>query len=141
PQGFLAWGEAVASAGWGRFQLPVFDPERKRATVVIHNPWELEMQRNLSDGERWGGPFLMGKIIGIFTHALGTTCWAEEALHIEPEAHRVTFFVHPSNKTIPNELARLRRKRMQQRERRLAEEVEVKTAELRDAQRRLERYS
>jgi signal transduction histidine kinase len=140
-EGFLAWGEAVSVAGWGRFELPVFDPERQLATVVIHNPWELEMQRNLEPAQRWGCPFLMGKIIGIFTHALGTTCWAEEALHMQPEAQRVTFLVHPSDKTIPDELARLRRERMQARERELAEEVEAKTAALLDAQHRLERYS
>jgi two-component system, NtrC family, sensor kinase len=108
---------------------------------VIHNPWELEMQRNLAPSRRWGCPFLMGKIIGIFTHALGTTCWADEVLHMEPDAQRVTFSVHPSTKTIPTELARLRREHMQARERELAEEVDAKTAELLDAQRRLERHS
>jgi signal transduction histidine kinase len=140
-EGFLAWGEAVTVAGWGRFELPVFDAERKLATVVVHNPWELEVQRNLEPAQRWGCPFLMGKIIGIFTHALGTTCWADETLHVQLDAQRVTFSVHPSAKTIPAELARLRRERMQARERQLAEEVEAKTAELLDAQRRLERYS
>ncbi len=141
PEGFLAWGEAVAVAGWGRFELPVFDAERGLATVVIQNPWELEMQRNLEPEQRYGCPFLMGKVIGIFTHALGTNCWADESLHLEPDAQRVTFSVYPSAKTIPTELARLRRERMQARERQLAEEVEAKTAELLDAQRRLERYS
>jgi signal transduction histidine kinase len=141
PEGFLAWGEAVAAAGWGRFELPVFDPERGLAEVVIQNPWELEMQRNLEPARRWGCPFLMGKVIGLFTHALGTTCWADESVHVQTDANRVTFSVHPSTKTIPDELARLRRERMQARERRLAEEVEAKTAELLDAQRRLERHS
>ncbi|MCB9718026.1 MAG: hypothetical protein H6712_29520 [Myxococcales bacterium] len=140
-EGFMAWGAAASVAGWGRVSLPGFDPAAGRATVVIDNPWELEMQRGLEPEASWGCPFLMGKIIGIFTHALGTTCWADEALRREPGGNRVTFEVFPSTKTIPDELARLRRERMQQRMRRLAEEVDRKTAELRDAQARLERYS
>ncbi len=140
-EGFLAWGEAVAAAGWGRFELPVFDPARGRAEVVIQNPWELEMQRSLEPARRWGCPFLMGKIIGLFTHALGTTCWADETLHVQPEGNRVAFSIYPSSTTISDELDRLRREHMQERERRLAEEVEAKTAELRDAQRRLELHS
>lgn len=134
--GFLAWGAAVSVAGWGRFELPLFDAERGLATVVIHNPWELEMQRNLEPAQRSGCPFLMGKIIGIFSHALGANCWAEETPHFEANAHRVTFSVHRSTKTIPAELERLRRERMQARERQLAEEVEAKSNELLDAQRR-----
>lgn len=50
----------------------------------------------------------------------------------------MTFSVFPSTKTIPNELARLRRERMEQRERQLAEQVERKTAQLQEAQRTLE---
>lgn len=140
-EGFLAWGSAVSVAGWGRFELPVFDAENKKATVVIHNPWELEMQRNLEPSQQWGCPFAMGKIIGIFTHALGTTCWANEELHFDAESNRVSFSVYPSDRTIAQELAKLRRMRMQERERVLTEQVDGKTTELRAAQHRLERYS
>ena len=140
-EGFSAWGSAVSVAGWGRFELPVFDAEDKKATVVVHNPWELEMQRNLETDGQWGCPFLMGKIIGIFTHALGTNCWANESLHFDAESNRVSFSVYPSDRTIAQELAELRRVRMRERERVLTEQVDEKTVELRAAQRRLERYS
>ena len=35
-EGFLAWGKAVSSAGWGTFELPEFDPDRNQATVIVH---------------------------------------------------------------------------------------------------------
>src|SRR5689334_17300117 len=43
-EGFLAWGRAVATAGWGWFELPQYDAAAKRATVRVRNPWELQMQ-------------------------------------------------------------------------------------------------
>lgn len=64
--GFLAWGEAVSTAGWGVFEMPEFNAEVQKATVIIRNSWEIKMQRNLPAEERWGCPFLQGKIIGIF---------------------------------------------------------------------------
>ena len=33
--GFLAWGEAVAAAGWGRFTLPHFDRDACEAIVTF----------------------------------------------------------------------------------------------------------
>lgn len=123
-EGFLAWGRAVATAGWGRFELPEFSPDGKTATVVVRNPWELIMQQG-SDA-RWGCPFLQGKIIGIFTHALGTNCWATEEIGSEHDEPVVRFNVHASSTTIDAELAALRESRKQATER----EVERKTAEL-----------
>ncbi|MBL8976414.1 MAG: hypothetical protein JNK56_37775, partial [Myxococcales bacterium] len=61
--GFLAWGEAVAAAGWGHFEVREFDPAAGTAQVRVHQPWELEMQR--SHASPWGCPFLQGKIIGL----------------------------------------------------------------------------
>jgi rsbT co-antagonist protein RsbR len=37
-EGFVAWGRAVGSAGWGAFELPEFDRERGRAVVRVRNP-------------------------------------------------------------------------------------------------------
>lgn len=106
-EGFHAWGQSVSVAGWGRFELPVFDREAQRAVVVVRKPWELEMQRGAK--ARWGCPFLRGKIIGILSHALGINCWAHEVTS-PPDAPEtsVEFRVHRSDKTITSEVALLR---------------------------------
>lgn len=140
PSGFLAWGEAVGICGWGKFSLPLFDPVRQKATVKIEYPWELVMQRNHAPEKRWGAPFLQGKIIGLFTYALGINCWADE----QPtygEHPQVVFDVYPSAKTISRELHQLRIELMETRTRELKAEVDKKTAELLSARRDLERYS
>ena len=60
--GFLAWGKAVSSAGWGDFEMPDFDAGRQKATVIVKNPWEISMQRSLRPEERWGCPFFAGQV-------------------------------------------------------------------------------
>ncbi|WP_437818649.1 STAS domain-containing protein [Sorangium sp. So ce1078] len=128
-EGFLAWGEAVGMAGWGRFELPLFDKESRRAVVVVRNPWELEMQRGST--VRWGCPFLQGKIIGILSHALGVNCWAEELLSApdEPQAS-VEFRVYPSDRTLDAEMTRLRLAHHEEAKRKLEE----RTLELRQSE-------
>jgi signal transduction histidine kinase len=137
--GFAAWGRAVGGCGWGAFDMQMFDPEAKVARVVVTNPWELHMQRDMAPERQWGCPFLMGKIIGIFSRALGTNCWADEALDLDQPA--VTFSVYASERTIVNELEGLRLAHMQARERELAAQVAAKTAELQRAQASLEAHS
>lgn len=107
-EGFLAWGRAVGTAGWGTFELPAFDREAQKATVVVRQPWELVMQRDSTT--KWGCPFLQGKVIGIFSQALGTNCWANEQTVMQPEPV-VTFEVYASERTITDELAALRDQR------------------------------
>lgn len=137
--GFLAWGEAVSTAGWGRIELVELDEERHHAVVTVRHSWERLMQRQVPAAERWGCPFIMGKLIGIFSHAFGTNCWADE-VPVDDEM-AVSFRVYPSSKTIDRELAVLRDLRMKARERALAEEVTKKTFELEEAHRRLREYS
>ena len=36
---FLAWGKAVSTAGWGVFEMPEFNVDDKKATVIIHNSY------------------------------------------------------------------------------------------------------
>ena len=137
----MAWGNAVSAAGWGHFERPLVR-EDNTATVVIHNPWEMRMQQSLREQERWGCPFLQGKIIGIFRHALGVmNCWADEHLSMEEEGWRLELSVYPSEKTIETEIARLRRMRQQEREKALQALVDERTAELHEAQRALQRHS
>lgn len=109
-EGFLAWGHSVSAAGWGRFELPSFDREARRAVVRVHNPWELRMQQGIK--ERWGCPFLLGKLIGIFSCALGANCWAEEReIQSEGGALCVELEIFLSQKTITAEIAALREQR------------------------------
>jgi len=127
--GFLAWGKAVGSAGWGVFELPKYDPDTKRATVIVHNTWELIMQRQVE--KRWGCPFIQGKIIGIFSHAFGSTCWADEIeAHYEDGNCYVKLDVYPSVRTIQNELGSLRLRRMEQKERELRDLIHAQTQKL-----------
>ena len=128
--GFLAWGEAVAAAGWGHFEVREFDPAAGTAQVRVHQPWELEMQR--SHASPWGCPFLQGKIIGLFTHAFGRPCWADETVVIEAEAAWLDLRVYPSERALEGELAVLRRARSAARERDLLQRVDDATRALRD---------
>ena len=140
-EGFLAWGQGVSSAGWGTFEMPTYNQADKRATVIVRNTWEISMQRNLPPEERWGAPFLQGKIIGIFNHAFGTHCWANDECHYDAKIPYTEFNIFPSGTTIQDELEKLRHERMLASERALVAEVEQKTAELKHAKLEVEAYS
>jgi hypothetical protein len=140
-EGFLAWGKAVSSAGWGTFEMPNYNPVNQQATVVVYNSWEISMQRKLPSEKRWGSPFLQGKIIGIFKYAFGTGCWANDICHYDSADSRTEFKVFPSRKTIKSELKKLRYERMMASERVLAAKVDKKTTELQKAKKEIELYS
>lgn len=130
--GFLKWGEAVAAAGWGTFEILNFNPEKKEATVRVYNTWELLMQRDFD--ERWGCPFIQGKIIGIFKYALKTNCWADEVnICYESDTPYVEFKIYESTKTIAKEIERERLYYMEDKERILTEKVKQRTKELNQA--------
>lgn len=130
-EGFLAWGAAVSTAGWGRFELPELDLERRRARVRVHNPWELQMLRGAE--ERWGCPFLQGKLIGVFSHAFGARCWAEEdEIVMNDDALSVEFRIYADERTIAEELERLRSELKSERERALQSRVEGATEALQE---------
>ena len=135
--GFDRWGDAVAAAGWGKFEVQRYEPEQQAARVKVSNTWELLMQKN--QPERWGCPFIQGKIIGIFSQALGVNCWADEAiLDYDAAEPFVEFEIYRSDKTIEQEIQQLREQRMRDRERFLAQEVAKKTLELKTAKFRAE---
>ncbi len=130
-EGFLAWGAAVSSAGWGHFELPELDLEARRARVKVVNPWELKMLRDTDD--RWGCPFIQGKIIGVFTHAFGTTCWAdEENVKMTDDELSVEFRVYASDTTISRELERARMVQQSEREAQMQRLVDSATLELQE---------
>ncbi|MEH6346229.1 MAG: HAMP domain-containing sensor histidine kinase [Bermanella sp.] len=128
-EGFHKWGAAVSAAGWGTFKIMAFDEQKKTARVRVQNTWELLMQQDLS--QRWGCPFIQGKIIGIFNQALLTNCWADEvSISYAPENPYVEFDIYQSTKTISLEIEKERRLRMQEKETLLAKEIDKKTNEL-----------
>lgn len=131
-EGFLAWGNAVSSAGWGTFELPTYDPITECATVIVRNPWEMGMQHG--QAHTWGCPFMLGKIIGIFTHAFGTTCWADEQIDSDSPVPSVTFSIYPSALTLTEELSHLREQRRQDEQHLLTQEIAHKALELRAVQ-------
>jgi rsbT co-antagonist protein RsbR len=127
--GFLAWGEAVSAAGWGRFEVLAYDPATCTAHVRVRHPWELQMQQGRPLA--WGCPFLQGKIIGLFTHAFGRACWAEEVIVHDPGQPRLDLHVHPSDRVLDQELMVLRGALQAEREGELVSRIEHATAELR----------
>jgi len=121
-EGFLAWGAAVSAAGWGHFELLEFDKTHCKAVVRVSNPWELQMLESQAD--TWGCPFMLGKIIGIFSHALGETCWADEKnIIIDQGASSIEFHIHASEMSIEQELEKLHALRRETREAQLQEEI------------------
>jgi rsbT co-antagonist protein RsbR len=134
--GFQAWFDAVAAAGWGRFSMTHLDLDAARARVVVRDPWELRMQRSLPAEARWGCPFLQGKLIGLFSQAFRTTCWAEE--EADPGGAAVTFTIARSTRTIARELEQLRADRSDATRREFAALLAERTAELEATRRDLE---
>ena len=140
-EGFLEWGKAVGVCGWGRFELPEIDYDKKEATVIVHNTWELKIHEHLN-GEGWGCPFIQGKIIGIFSKAFETNCWAyEEKVVVNGDKSYVKFKIKPSDKTINSELKRLRIQKTKAKERELLDKVKQRTLELEEAKTKLQDYS
>lgn len=126
-EGFMAWTYATRVAGWGRFELVKCDWQETKATVVIHNPWELLMQQG--QPAHWGCPFLFGKLIGIFSQAFGVSCWADEYIEGEGDNLRVRFEIYPSQQDLANELNLLREERTRQQHQQFVEELERKARE------------
>jgi rsbT co-antagonist protein RsbR len=137
--GFEHWSAATATAGWGRLELAEYDPGSKRATVRATRPWELVMQQDIAQSSResapsrWGCPFLLGKLIGLFSRAFGENCWAKEGAESlgEDGEPRVEIHVYPSDSTVDGALDELRRAQRSEREAELEAEVNRSAAELR----------
>ncbi|WP_437510672.1 STAS domain-containing protein [Sorangium sp. So ce1099] len=126
--GFLNWGRAISAAGWGALELPAFDRAACTATVRVRNPWELRMQAE--GGLRWGCPFLQGKVIGIFHHAFARRCWADEQSHLEGPEPVVEFHVHASERTIEDEIERLKLVRLRARQQELTQHMAAAVQEI-----------
>lgn len=133
-EGFLAWGRAVSTAGWGNFSILHYDAAACLATVRVDNPWELIMQAGAGTEAQWGCPFLQGKIIGIFSHAFSTGCWADEEIEQDADGTRVTFSIKPSKLTLVAELERLRKNRRITEQHQLRQVIDEQVAALAQSQ-------
>lgn len=111
-EGFAGWATAACAAGWGIFELAAYDPGAGTASVRVVNPFELRMQA--AGGASWGCPYVQGKMIGIFSHALGRPCWADEEIHVGGERPEILLRIYPSTRTLEAEANALRRARQQE---------------------------
>jgi len=126
-EGFSGWGKAVAAAGWGNFKILSFNPDNKTAVVRVYNPWELALAEGSSANLPKLCPFLMGKITGIFAHALGVKCWASEKnIIINSAGNSVDFFINEHHLSFDDELAKLRALKKVQREKELETQVAIR---------------
>lgn len=110
-EGFLNWGRAVSSAGWGSFSIVSMDFDSKEAVIQIDDPWEMKIFK--ADNFQESVPFLNGKISGIFTHAFKTNCRSEviEATNELSGPKRAVLKVRPSNETLEQALECSQKKR------------------------------
>jgi len=99
------------------------------------------MQRNIPAEERWGCPFLQGKIIGIFSHAFNTRCWADVMCYYDQDKPYAELKIFPSEKTIEDEIKKVRYLQMAKKEQALAKKIEDRTAKLRQARQQIEEHS
>jgi len=130
-KGFSIWANNLAVLGHGKFKIIEYDYNKSHAVIQVDNPWELVIQKDLSADKRWGCPFALGKIIGIFKHVLSKNCWATD--HCEYDAFgnsKVTLTIYPSEKTTDKELKKLRITKLTLHEKKLENEIIEKTAEL-----------
>jgi diguanylate cyclase (GGDEF)-like protein len=133
-EGFSTWSQIAALTGWGSTELSAYEPENCHAIIIINNPWELRLQKNLPKYKHWGCPFLLGKMIGIFEQALGQNCWASDACEFfEDGTSRVTLTVYASTKTTYSELEKCRQRKTSKQEKQLKSEIEEKTTKLQES--------
>jgi PAS domain S-box-containing protein len=103
-EGFLNWGRAVSTAGWGSFSILSLDFEGKEAVIQIDDPWEMRIFK--AEHFQDSVPFLSGKISGIFSHAFQTNCRCSilEATNVPGKIRRAVLRVSPSTETLERAL-------------------------------------
>jgi diguanylate cyclase (GGDEF)-like protein len=128
---FSLWSDIKSTAGWGKFHLIEFNPELKSAVIQIDNSWELTIQKDLQAEDRWGCPFVMGRIIGVFQKIFDCHCWADDDYEFfENGNSNAVITVYKSDTPTQQKLDKLRSQRLTLNEKLLAKEIEEKTAEL-----------
>lgn len=138
--GLKKWGEIVATAGWGRMIQTVVDYESQSGTIIMENPWELQLFPETQ--AQYSMPFMCGKLSGLFSHCFSHPMRARVA---QVERHvsyqRAVIQVEPSDSTLRSELQQLSRMEGFTREQKLQflnKQLQQKAIELETANRRLQ---
>ena len=138
-ENFLAWAELINTAGWGKVHLLEYKPEENHAIVQVDNPWELSIQKQLPCEQRWGCPFLLGQLQGIFKHALPQHCWASDHCeYLDNGEARVRFTLYPSEQTLQEQLQQLRKDKQSLHEQALKDEIQQQNSQLQTSNNLLE---
>ena len=105
--GFARLAESAAVGGWGTWSVVERDDANKTCTFRVSNGWEARCQRAL--GVCWGSATLAGRFAGYCTRLYGTNCWADQtAFEARGDAFD-EFVVHPSPRTVDEEVGWLTR--------------------------------
>lgn len=100
--GFATIARIAAVAGWGQWELVERDDASRTCLFRVRDPWEARYQRAL--GVCWGSGMLAGKLAGYCTRLYGTNCWADQTAFAARGADCDEFLVHPSPRTIDEEI-------------------------------------
>lgn len=145
--GLQKWSQEGKRAGWWRsLELESIDYSTHQATLRVTAPWELTLQESRPENERWGCPFLCGKLTGVFSLAFGTGCRATESLisssviddHSGDPSAVVVVQIAPGDRLLSEDLASARESGRSKRELQLSSEVAQNSAELRETRKQLE---
>ncbi|MCR9140846.1 MAG: hypothetical protein NXI24_01140 [bacterium] len=141
-EGLQKWSAEGRRAGWWEsLELESIDYSAPRAVLRVVGPWELLLQLSQPEEERWGCPFLCGKLTGVFSLVFGTGCQAGETLIPDEDNQSIAGVrveITPGDQSLSEELAIARESGRSQRELALSSEVAQSGAELREARRQLE---
>ena len=105
PAGFQAIANIAAVAGWGAWELLSLDEEKKECRFRVADSWEGLYQKAL--GVTWGSGMLAGKLAGYCSKLFETNCWADQTQFIAGGDAFDEFVVHPSSKSIEQEIENL----------------------------------
>ena len=104
-EGFAAYADAFAAAGWGRWEIESLDREARVGRFRIWDSWEGRSQAAL--GVSWGSAILAGKLAGLCSHLFGTPCWAEQTSFLARGDACDAYLVTPSSRSLESEMERL----------------------------------
>jgi PAS domain S-box-containing protein len=104
-EGFMAIANIAAVAGWGDWRLISLDKKNQQCRVQVRDSWEGRYQKAL--GVCWGSGMLAGKMAGYCSKLFGTNCWAEQTAFIARGEELDEFLVHPSERSIEEEIENL----------------------------------
>lgn len=104
-QGLKELNRVAYVSGWGHWELVSLDWEEKQCRFRVKNSWEARYQKAL--GVCWGSAMVAGKLAGYCAKLFGTNCWSEQTAFSAKGDEFDEFFVHPSDRSIEEEIDKL----------------------------------